>query len=302
MQRFTYPIILTPDEEGGGYVVTFRDLPEVITHGDNAGHAKKEAGGALAAGIEMRIADSMDIPNPSPRNKGEHLASLPEGLAMKATRYITRRERAILERLEAVDEPWAKETLLRVQQMDSIQSFADVWESKLPAGISKNSKDDFRSAIFHLGRKGYSGEQIRKFFLIAKYWYDSPKKGLSQRIPEAELELPADAIFSIAVIDGVIRLAEDPSAVFRNLEKGRPKGAKKNKEKAETKTQTLELAVNDYLTNGHGALARGKKGIINYITDKDHPERVKNFGGYTGTTLDRRVATALTAYRKEAKK
>lgn len=33
MNRFQYPVLLTPAEEGG-FVVTCRDLPQLITQGD----------------------------------------------------------------------------------------------------------------------------------------------------------------------------------------------------------------------------------------------------------------------------
>lgn len=33
MTRFVYPALLTADEKDGGFVVTFRGLPEAITQG-----------------------------------------------------------------------------------------------------------------------------------------------------------------------------------------------------------------------------------------------------------------------------
>ena len=115
MQRFTYPIILTPDELGGGYVVTCRDLSEVITQGDTVELAQEEADGALEDAIEMRMSDDMDIPQPSPRKKGEHLASLPVGTAMKAALYITMREQGVsksdLARRLGLDEKEARRML-----------------------------------------------------------------------------------------------------------------------------------------------------------------------------------------------
>ena len=115
MQRFTYPIILTPDELGGGYVVTCRDLSEVITQGDTVELAQEEADGALEDAIEMRMSDDMDIPQPSPRKKGEHLAGLPVGTAMKAALYITMREQGVsksdLARRLGLDEKEARRML-----------------------------------------------------------------------------------------------------------------------------------------------------------------------------------------------
>ena len=115
MQRFTYPIILTPDEADGGYVVTCRDLSEVITQGDTVELAQEEAEGALEAAIEMRMADGMDIPQPSPRKKGEQLTGLPVGTAMKAALYITMREQGVsksdLARRLGLDEKEARRML-----------------------------------------------------------------------------------------------------------------------------------------------------------------------------------------------
>ena len=95
MQRFTYPVILTPDKEDGGFVVTCRDVPEVVTQGETVEDSIDEAEGALEAAIEMRIADGLEIPHPTVKKKGEHLASLPVGSAMKAALYLAMREQGI---------------------------------------------------------------------------------------------------------------------------------------------------------------------------------------------------------------
>lgn len=115
MQRFTYPITLTEDDTDGGFVVGCRDVPEVVTQGDTIQEAIEEAEGALEAAIEMRMADGMDIPQPSPRKKGEHLAGLPVGTAMKAALYVTMREqgmsKADLARRLSIDEKEARRML-----------------------------------------------------------------------------------------------------------------------------------------------------------------------------------------------
>lgn len=84
MQRFAYPVTLAADEGDGGFVVTCRDLPEVISQGDT-----------LEAAIKMRIEDSLDFPLPSQAKKGEHLASLPVGSAMKAAVYLAMKEQGL---------------------------------------------------------------------------------------------------------------------------------------------------------------------------------------------------------------
>lgn len=95
MQRFTYPVTLTPDAQDGGYVVTCRDIPEVVTQGESVEDALDAAAGAFEAAIEMRIEDGMEIPVPSSRRRGELLAGLPVGTAMKAALYVSMREQNV---------------------------------------------------------------------------------------------------------------------------------------------------------------------------------------------------------------
>lgn len=115
MQQFTYPVILTPDKEAGGFVVTCRDVAEVVTQGETIEGAIGEAQGALEAAIEMRIEDGMAIPVPSARKRGEHLAGLPVATAMKAALYVTMQEqnvsKAELARRLGLDEKEARRML-----------------------------------------------------------------------------------------------------------------------------------------------------------------------------------------------
>lgn len=115
MQRFTYPVILTPDAADGGYVVTCRDVSEVVTQGETIEDAISEAEGALEAAIEMRIEDGMDVPAPSAKRRGEHLAGLPVGTSMKAALYVSMREQNVskseLARRMGLDEKEARRML-----------------------------------------------------------------------------------------------------------------------------------------------------------------------------------------------
>jgi len=95
MQRFAYAVTLTADEDAGGFVVTCRDLPEAITQGDSLEDALEAAEGALEAAIEMRVKDGLEIPLPSKARKGEHLAALPVGSAMKAAVYLAMKEQGL---------------------------------------------------------------------------------------------------------------------------------------------------------------------------------------------------------------
>lgn len=115
MQRFTYPVILAADKEDGGYVVTCRDIPEVVTQGESVEDAINGAEGALEAAIEMRIEDGMGIPLPTARKRGEYLAALPISTAMKAALYLTMREQNVskseLARRLGLDEKEARRML-----------------------------------------------------------------------------------------------------------------------------------------------------------------------------------------------
>jgi antitoxin HicB len=115
MQRFTYPVTLNHDDVDGGYVVTCRDVPEVVTQGESLEEAIDAAEGALEAAIEMRIEDGMDIPVPSARRRGEQLAHLPVATAMKVALYVSMREQKIskseLARRLGLDEKEARRML-----------------------------------------------------------------------------------------------------------------------------------------------------------------------------------------------
>jgi antitoxin HicB len=95
MQRFAYPVTLAADETDEGFVVTCRDIPETITQGDTLEAAIEAAEGALEAAIEMRIEDGQDIPLPSKAKKGERVACLPVGSAMKAAVYLALKEQGL---------------------------------------------------------------------------------------------------------------------------------------------------------------------------------------------------------------
>ncbi len=107
MKRFSFPATFRPDDDGG-FVVTFRDLPEAITQGDTEQQALIEAADCLEEAIAARIDDKLDIPEPSPSCDREHIVMVPIQTALKATLYLAMKEDAItkvqLARLLEVDE------------------------------------------------------------------------------------------------------------------------------------------------------------------------------------------------------
>ena len=82
--RFSFPATLTPDLDDGGYVVTFRDLPEAITQGDSIELALQEAADCIEEAIAARISDRLEIPEPSDVLDGEYLVTVPMQTALKA--------------------------------------------------------------------------------------------------------------------------------------------------------------------------------------------------------------------------
>jgi len=95
MRQFTYAVKLTPDRRDGGYVVTCRDLPEVITQGDTVAEAVTEAADALEEAVAGRIDDKRDIPMPTAKKHGERSVSVPPSMALKAAVYLAVRDAGI---------------------------------------------------------------------------------------------------------------------------------------------------------------------------------------------------------------
>lgn len=87
--QYTYPVILTEDKDDGGYVVTCRDLPEAITQGGTIEEALDAAADALDEALCGCINHGRDIPEPSAKQVGERLASVPVTTALKAAAYTS---------------------------------------------------------------------------------------------------------------------------------------------------------------------------------------------------------------------
>ncbi|MBR7747470.1 type II toxin-antitoxin system HicB family antitoxin [Undibacterium baiyunense] len=77
-----YPATFTPAPEGG-FVVTFRDIPECITQGDDEKEAIEMAEDALLCSMDFYFEDGRQVPPPSKRKAGDRLISLPLSAAAK---------------------------------------------------------------------------------------------------------------------------------------------------------------------------------------------------------------------------
>ncbi len=76
-----YPAHFWPDT--GGYVVTFRDIPEAITQGDNEAEAIEMAKDVLLSAIDVYVDSKRPVPMPSKPQQGERLIALPVSIAAK---------------------------------------------------------------------------------------------------------------------------------------------------------------------------------------------------------------------------
>lgn len=77
-----YPARFKPAPEGG-FVVTFRDIPEAITQGDTDTEAMEMAEDALLTAMEFYFEDKRSVPSPSKVKRGEQLVSLPPSVWAK---------------------------------------------------------------------------------------------------------------------------------------------------------------------------------------------------------------------------
>jgi antitoxin HicB len=77
-----FPVKLTKEPEGG-YTVTFPDIPEAITCGEDVDDALSHAKDALEAAIDFYLEDKRPVPAPSKQKRGQHTVELPASVEAK---------------------------------------------------------------------------------------------------------------------------------------------------------------------------------------------------------------------------
>jgi antitoxin HicB len=77
-----YPVRLKAAEEGG-YIVTFPDIPEAITQGENVEDALRHAADALETALEFYFDARRPVPAPSRPKRGQRVVELPVSVAAK---------------------------------------------------------------------------------------------------------------------------------------------------------------------------------------------------------------------------
>lgn len=94
MNRFQYPVLLTAAEEGG-YVVTCRDLPQLITQGDTEQDALEQAADAMDEVFATYMLEGIEFPEPSKAKRREHLVAPPAETMAKAALFVAMRQAGI---------------------------------------------------------------------------------------------------------------------------------------------------------------------------------------------------------------
>ncbi len=94
MERFEYAVNLVVADEGG-FVVTCRDLPQLVTQGDDLAQALEEAADAMDEVFAAYMLGGIEFPAPTKRRKGERLVAPPAETVAKAALYVAMRDAGI---------------------------------------------------------------------------------------------------------------------------------------------------------------------------------------------------------------
>lgn len=94
MSHLRYPVVLAPATEGG-FVVTFPDVPEAITQGDDRAEALINARDALETALEMYVDSYQDLPTPRTPRRGQPVVSPTALAALKLELYQAMREQGV---------------------------------------------------------------------------------------------------------------------------------------------------------------------------------------------------------------
>ncbi len=91
---YSYPVHLAPDDNDT-ILLTFPDIPEAVTFGEDEDDALMRAVDALRAILAHRIDERRDIPAPSRPMEGQRVVELPPLVAAKVAIYQTMRQQGV---------------------------------------------------------------------------------------------------------------------------------------------------------------------------------------------------------------
>lgn len=91
MFELNYPVELVVADEGG-FVVTFPDVPEAVTQGEDESEALLRAADALETALEFYVDDGADLPAPSKARRGQRTVAPRAQAAIKLAIYQAMRD------------------------------------------------------------------------------------------------------------------------------------------------------------------------------------------------------------------
>ena len=94
MERFEYAVSLAVAEEGG-FVVTCRDLSQLVTQGDTLSEALDEAADAMDEVFAAYMLGGLSFPTPRKPRRSEHVVAPPAETLAKAALYTAMTEGGI---------------------------------------------------------------------------------------------------------------------------------------------------------------------------------------------------------------
>jgi antitoxin HicB len=94
MNRFEYPVKVSRAPEGG-VVVTCRDLPQLVTQGNDLNGGLSEAADAMDELFAAYMVGGLEFPFPTKARGGEYLACPPAETMAKAALYVAMKEAGI---------------------------------------------------------------------------------------------------------------------------------------------------------------------------------------------------------------
>lgn len=86
MEDFAYPVVLDAATEGG-FVVSFPDVPEALTQGEDRAESLARAQDALETALEFYTAEGKALPKPRKAKRGQYVVQPSAIASMKLAVY-----------------------------------------------------------------------------------------------------------------------------------------------------------------------------------------------------------------------
>lgn len=94
--RYAYPAVFDPEPDGSAINVSFPDVAEALTWGEDEAEALELAQDCLVTALDWRVRHEEPIPRPGPA-KGRRMIAVPPLIAAKLALYTAMRDQGISE-------------------------------------------------------------------------------------------------------------------------------------------------------------------------------------------------------------